>query len=396
MPRCEGGAADERARAPPAHRAAYKTSASKHPRRRSPCERTADGELESWSGYATEVWSGVPLPTYESSVQSMDAAAFFEAAAYGPTAASRARFLEHDLVRWAPDDGSGTAATAAAVQHVSNSPLGDLRGINSPRLQLINGAARFGRPVRTTLLVSGRCTGEGSCTWLRHDPCDQLLLQLTGMRTLLLFPPSAAGQLRPFPVHHPLDRSAATYDTSTLATKHGAKVVLHPGDALFLPAWWWYQIQFEETCGDELGISVAMVWDAAGRFSTLATLPVPPPLRIELARQLEIVISDALGDAPEHVLPMMRALRLQLGEPPPPPVTWSHVEAQCPSYVPVGEWVGLFEWIVWKLSLLLGAHQLAAFVRDLCSEMRFDVLVDTSLAATSRREHAETATATPR
>jgi hypothetical protein len=58
--------------------------------------------------------------------------------------------------------------------------------------------------------------------------------------------------------------------------------------------------------------------------------------------------------------------------------------------------VGLFEWIVWKLSLLLGAHQLAAFVRDLCTEMRFDVLVDTSLAATSRREHAETATATPR
>ena len=45
-------------------------------------------------------------------------------------------------------------------------------------------------------MVNGRCTGERATTWLRHEPCDSIHLQLTGRRRFRIYPPSASARLR--------------------------------------------------------------------------------------------------------------------------------------------------------------------------------------------------------
>ena len=42
-----------------------------------------------------------------------------------------------------------------------------------------------------------------------------------------------------------------------------------------------------------------------------------------------------------------------------------------PSDVAAGEWQGLFEFVVWKLALLVGGAHVLPFVRDLCHPSRF-------------------------
>ena len=63
-----------------------------------------------------------------------------------------------------------------------------------------------------------------------------------------------------------------------------------------------------------------------------------------------------------------------------PAQRWPRIEEARPTDVDPRMWEGLFEWAVWKLSLLLGgAHQVAAFVRDQCDCTRWDALMTADL-----------------
>ena len=50
---------------------------------------------------------------------------------------------------------------------------------------------------------------------------------------------------------------------------------------------------------------------------------------------------------------------------------WAVLEAWRPSEVRRDAWEGMFEYVAWKLTLLIGQHHVLAFARDLCDSGRF-------------------------
>lgn len=74
------------------------------------------------------------------------------------------------------------------------------------------------------------------------------LLQVCGTRTLTLFRPKDARLLRPYPSSHPAHPHAQLSNLSR-AIEAGAsarRVLLTPGDVLYVPAFWWVHEQVEE------------------------------------------------------------------------------------------------------------------------------------------------------
>ena len=51
---------------------------------------------------------------------------------------------------------------------------------------------------------------------------------------------------------------------------------------------------------------------------------------------------------------------------------WRALHACRPSHVDAEVWGGLFEFVLYKASLLLGGHNVRPFVEDLCAAERFD------------------------
>jgi len=94
------------------------------------------------------------------------------------------------------------------------------------------------------------CGIGGTLYHCHYDLQPNLFVQLTGRKRFLIFPPEDWPHLYPFPVHHDLDRrskvdfDAPDNDMHPLwQGAHGHLVELGPGDALYIPPYWWHQVQ---------------------------------------------------------------------------------------------------------------------------------------------------------
>ncbi|CAE8604561.1 unnamed protein product, partial [Polarella glacialis] len=90
----------------------------------------------------------------------------------------------------------------------------------------------------------------GTLYHCHYDLQPNLHVQLTGRKRFILFPPDAWPHLYPFPVHHDLDRRSMVDldapDDSRFPMWRGAQgqiVELEPGDALYIPPYWWHHVQ---------------------------------------------------------------------------------------------------------------------------------------------------------
>jgi len=90
----------------------------------------------------------------------------------------------------------------------------------------------------------------GTLYHCHYDLQPNLHVQLTGRKRFVLFPPSDWRHLYPFPVHHDLDRRSMvdldSPDSERFPNwKHavGHLVELEPGDALYIPPFWWHHVQ---------------------------------------------------------------------------------------------------------------------------------------------------------
>jgi hypothetical protein len=89
--------------------------------------------------------------------------------------------------------------------------------------------------------------GLGSFTPLHHDLTNNLLVQLVGVKSILLVPPSEAAKLYPaegvFSEISDLDDPEQISRFPLARSVEGYRVDLSPGDALFIPVGWWHQVR---------------------------------------------------------------------------------------------------------------------------------------------------------
>merc|ERR1712217_552398 len=92
--------------------------------------------------------------------------------------------------------------------------------------------------------------GGGTLYHCHYDLQPNLHVQLSGRKRFIIFPPEDWRHLYPFPVHHDLDRRSMldldAPDTDKFPEWRGAcghLVELDPGDALYIPPYWWHHVQ---------------------------------------------------------------------------------------------------------------------------------------------------------
>lgn len=96
--------------------------------------------------------------------------------------------------------------------------------------------------------------GPASCaTVLHHDRSDNLLMQLDGRKHITLFDPYQSRYLYAYPAdspHHHMSRISFANGVDLeqfplFARTASLCTALGPGDALFIPAYWWHLIESE-------------------------------------------------------------------------------------------------------------------------------------------------------
>uniref|UniRef100_A0A1D1ZXM2 Cupin-like domain-containing protein n=1 Tax=Auxenochlorella protothecoides TaxID=3075 RepID=A0A1D1ZXM2_AUXPR len=148
-------------------------------------------------------------------------------------------------------------------------------------------AQEFG-PLSSLRLMAGV---RGTLLPASYAVRDRILTQLTGRSRVFLFPPSMAFQgLYPYPVHHGYDKYSMVNleepDVAEwpLATRLKAvKAVLHPGDALFIPNYWFAHV--EMLAPEDLMLTLELGQGARGL--------TPGAAAVHLSRALEERICEA-------------------------------------------------------------------------------------------------------
>ncbi|XP_050264712.1 lysine-specific demethylase JMJ31 isoform X2 [Quercus robur] len=97
-----------------------------------------------------------------------------------------------------------------------------------------------------------------------YDPHHNLLCVVAGCKQVVLWPPSATPVLYPLPIYGEASNHSSvalenpdfsTYPRAKCAMEHSQKVVLHAGDALFIPEGWFHQVD-----SDDLTIAINFWW----------------------------------------------------------------------------------------------------------------------------------------
>ncbi|ONH93488.1 hypothetical protein PRUPE_8G234700 [Prunus persica] len=97
-----------------------------------------------------------------------------------------------------------------------------------------------------------------------YDPHHNLLCIVSGCKQVVLWPPSASAILYPMPIYGeasnhssvPLENpDFSNYPRAQCLMEYSQKVILHAGDALFIPEGWFHQVD-----SDDLTIAVNFWW----------------------------------------------------------------------------------------------------------------------------------------
>lgn len=304
-------------------------------------------------------------------------------------------YLQHSLLQ---DTGAGAAPCAGLGDQMLQDIAG---GLNRPLLDACAAAGRFGTWVRCQLFI-GAEAAAGARSILHFDQYDNLFVQIAGTKRFRIFDPAQSASLYSYPVHHPLDtrsqidlkewagpdiqpgghapaHAAGSAGFPRAGGAAGTELLLKPGEVLFLPAYWWHEVTTLDPGGADSGLCVSVnFWFSAARMLLQPDFPLWPAMRLELARQLEYLISDSLADRAQHVPAFFRAIdrqiRQQCGAREHGSVAWPALHAERPADVAPREWEGLFEFVVWKACLLLGPRGVGPFLVEFCDPGRFAAL----------------------
>ncbi|EOD24962.1 hypothetical protein EMIHUDRAFT_443728 [Emiliania huxleyi CCMP1516] len=261
-------------------------------------------------------------------------------------------------------------------------------GIDLQAVRALAEAGGFGPWQRCQLFVGG-ASAAGARSILHFDQYDNLFVQISGWKRFRVYDPQQTRCLYPFPIHHPLDtRAQVDLEAPDLAAFPRlseavcSEVLLGPGQALFLPAYWWHEVVTEPH--DGLTVS-ANFWFAAVYRLLTPTRPLVPSMQCELARQLEYLVSDCLSDRARLVPAFFSALRAAVeavhaaadarsaaaDAARADAAASEALHARRPAGVVPQEWQGLFEYVVRQLGSLVGHGSVLRFCLDLLDGGRF-------------------------
>lgn len=113
----------------------------------------------------------------------------------------------------------------------------------------------------------------GHVECLHYDLMDGTLIQLYGVKKVVLFPPSQTANLSPFPIYvhlyrgfklrcwfsqvYPENPDLKTFPQFEEALRYKQEIYLQPGEALFIPCGWWHEVT---AVGEEMVCSVNRFW----------------------------------------------------------------------------------------------------------------------------------------
>lgn len=174
--------------------------------------------------------------------------------------------------------------------------------VNWQRLEALQAAGGFGYWSRSQLFVG---PGE-SLSPVHYDQYDNIYMQVAGEKRFLLFDPRCADGLYPFPVSHPYDEYAMVdleqpdlQSFPKLRSLEGRGMVasVKKGAAIFIPTHWWHHVQGLTEPGDGPWSISVNFWFAIHKVLLEGPHPFPPHLELELARHVELLLSDVGGSA---------------------------------------------------------------------------------------------------
>nr|XP_018686739.1 PREDICTED: F-box protein At5g06550 isoform X2 [Musa acuminata subsp. malaccensis] len=221
-------------------------------------------------------FEGLPSPDeFSSKIEPANVAAVFHGAVKDWKAISR----------WNPSDGGldyleesvGSSVLEAMLSRSGRIFYGDIR--SHERVPIMNTERNERCPLETLTediqmpAFLGIKTLASINFWMNmahsrssthYDPHHNLLCVVSGCKRVVLSPPSACSILYPMPVYgEASNHSAVNIEKPDFSVhpraknyeEHSQKIVLHPGDALFIPEGWFHQVD-----SDDLTIAVNFWW----------------------------------------------------------------------------------------------------------------------------------------
>ena len=310
-------------------------------------------------------------------------------------------YLQHQVVKPVPVAEGEMRATMQPTPGLGSRMRDDIEhGIDRALLERIRQAGDLGPWSVTVLFVGVAQQAAGARTRLHYDMVDNVYLQVAGKKTFRLFEPSQGGDLYPYPWHHPMDRSARVDLNAERSAQlkrfprfgeaRGVDVTLHPGDMLFLPAYWWHEVVTDAPAAshapDPLVVSVNWWFSALPRLTTATSPLTLPMLHVELAQQLQMIVADALDDRGSLVPTFVKAMHRQLeatmstaercqNDAGQRRQTWGLLQKGRPADVEAAHWEALFLFITAKLCFWLRSpRELLSFLRRHCDVSKFERL----------------------
>jgi hypoxia-inducible factor 1-alpha inhibitor (HIF hydroxylase) len=151
----------------------------------------------------------------------------------------------------------------------------------------------------SNLLLVGQPANITPC---HYDEQENFFAQVGGEKRCLLFSPSMFKCLYPFPVHHPCDRQCMIDLRNPdfkrfprLAEVKGYEAVVGPGDVLYIPAYWFHQIESMK----EITVSVNFWYIARSLKGEEIEYPLRPDQKNAIMRNIEKMVGTALIDCDE-------------------------------------------------------------------------------------------------
>lgn len=164
-------------------------------------------------------------------------------------------------------------------------------------------------PLTSNLLLIGP---QGSITPTHYDEQQNFFGQLKGQKRFLLFSPEQYECLYPHPFWHPHDRQSQVDLEKPDLDKfpnfkrlHGYEAIVDPGDVLYLPMYWWHQVESSQHGGYTVSVNF---WYKTGLIEKV-TYPLQGHQKMAVMRNVEKMLVEALKDVNE-VGPLLRALVL--------------------------------------------------------------------------------------